>query len=90
MTCVRLATDDRRPSVNARLTDVKLPAPRLRAARREVGRTPEVRSAYEQAGGSGTSGSIRTLVHRLGRRVADVGLRLHVVRGRGLVLDVDG
>lgn len=48
----------------------------------------EVRRAYEEAGGSGSSTSLRSLVYRLGRRVAQVGLRLHVVRSRGLVLDV--
>lgn len=58
---------------------------------RNLGRlvaTSEVRRAYEQAGGSGTSTSLRSLVHRLSQRVAQVGLRLHVVRSRGLVLDV--
>jgi hypothetical protein len=50
--------------------------------------TDEVRDAYVRAGGSGTSTSLRSLVHRLGLRVAKVGLRLHVVRSRGLVLDV--
>lgn len=58
---------------------------------RNLGRlvgTSEVRSAYEQAGGSGSSTSLRSLVHRLGRRVAEVGLHLHVVRSRGLVLDL--
>ena len=48
----------------------------------------DVRKAYEAAGGSGTSTSLRSLVHRLGRRVAEVGLKLHVVRSRGLVLDI--
>jgi hypothetical protein len=51
-------------------------------------RNSDVRAAYEQAGGSGTATSLRSLVYRLGRRVAEVGLRLHVVRSRGLVLDV--
>ncbi|HKY65167.1 MAG TPA: hypothetical protein VJM49_02310 [Acidimicrobiales bacterium] len=58
---------------------------------RNLGRlvgTSEVRTAYEQAGGSGSSTSLRSLVHRLGRRVAEVGLHLHVVRSRGLVLDL--
>ena len=48
----------------------------------------EVRNAYVQAGGSGTATSLRSLVHRLGRRVAAVGLHLYVVRSRGLVLDI--
>lgn len=50
----------------------------------------EVRRAYEEAGGSGTAASLRSVVYRLGRRVDEVGLRLHVVRSRGLVLDVSG
>jgi DNA-binding response OmpR family regulator len=57
---------------------------------RNVGRlvtSAEVRRAYTAAGGSGSPTSLRSVVHRLGRRVAEVGLRLHVVRGRGLVLD---
>lgn len=58
---------------------------------RNLGRlvgTHEVRRAYEEAGGSGSAASLRSLVHRLARRVAKVGLTLHVVRSRGLVLDV--
>jgi DNA-binding response OmpR family regulator len=57
---------------------------------RNMGRlvsSAEVRRAYTAAGGSGSPTSLRSVVHRLGRRVAEVGLRLHVVRGRGLVLD---
>jgi hypothetical protein len=51
-------------------------------------RSSEVQAAYEEAGGSGTATSLRSLVYRVGRRVAEVGLRLHVVRSRGLILDV--
>lgn len=51
-------------------------------------RNADVQAAYERAGGSGTATSLRSLVHRLGQRVAEVGLRLHVVRARGLVLEV--
>jgi hypothetical protein len=51
-------------------------------------RNSDVRAAYEQAGGSGTATSLRSLVYRLGRRVGEVGLRVHVVRSRGLILDV--
>jgi hypothetical protein len=49
----------------------------------------EIRDTYIAAGGSGSATSLRSLVHRLGRRVAAVGLRLHVVRGRGVILDGD-
>ena len=58
---------------------------------RNIGRlvsSAEVRRAYTAAGGSVSPTSLRSVVHRLGRRVAEVGLRLHVVRGRGLVLDM--
>jgi DNA-binding response OmpR family regulator len=57
---------------------------------RNVGRlvtSAEIRNAYTRAGGSGSATSLRSAMHRLGRRVAEVGLRLHVVRGRGVVLD---
>lgn len=57
---------------------------------RNVGRlvtSAEIRGTYTAAGGSGTPTSLRSVVHRLGRRVSEVGLRLHVVRGRGVVLD---
>ena len=57
---------------------------------RNVGRlvsSAEIRATYVAAGGSGSPTSLRSVVHRLGRRVADVGLRLHVVRGRGVILD---
>ncbi len=51
-------------------------------------RNAEVRRAYEGAGGSGSETSVRSAVHRLRRRMAEVGLHLRVVRDRGLVLDV--
>ena len=73
------------------IPDTQLPLVELLV--RNLGRlvgTSEVRRAYERAGGSGTSTSLRSLIHRLGRRVAEVGLQLHVVRSRGLVLDVAG
>jgi DNA-binding response OmpR family regulator len=47
----------------------------------------EVHRTYTAAGGSGSATSLRSVVHRLGRRVAAVDLRLHVVRGRGVILD---
>jgi hypothetical protein len=53
-------------------------------------RHAELRAAYAAAGGSDSATSHRSLIHRLGRRVAEVGLALHVVRGRGVVLDTGG
>lgn len=47
----------------------------------------EIRATYVAAGGSGSATSLRSVMHRLGRRVAAVGLCLHVVRGRGVILD---
>ena len=46
-----------------------------------------VRAAYVGAGGSGSPVSIRNAVARVRAKVAAVGLALHVVRGRGIVLD---
>jgi DNA-binding response OmpR family regulator len=57
---------------------------------RNIGRlvtSAEIRRTYTQAGGSGSATSLRSAIHRLGRRVGQVGLRLHVVRGRGVILD---
>ena len=50
-------------------------------------RHEELRDAYCQAGGSGTRESMRALRARLTRRFAAVGLTLHVVRNRGMVLE---
>lgn len=47
----------------------------------------QIHAAYTAAGGSGSATSLRSVVHRLGRRVAVVGLALRVVRGQGVVLD---
>jgi hypothetical protein len=46
----------------------------------------DIRVAYESAGGSGTPSSFRTVVRRIGERLAKVGLRLHVIRRRGVIL----
>jgi hypothetical protein len=70
------------------ISDAQIPVVDLLV--RNIGRlvsAAELRRAYIAAGGSGSSASLRSVVHRLGRRVAEVELRLHVVRGRGVVLD---
>jgi DNA-binding response OmpR family regulator len=70
------------------ISDAQIPLVELLV--RNVGRlvpSAEIRRAYTTAGGSGSATSLRSVVHRLGRRVAEVGLRLHVVRGRGVILD---
>jgi DNA-binding response OmpR family regulator len=54
----------------------------------QVVRTEDLVHAYVQGGGSGTESSIKALVSRLAPRLRDVGLRLHTVRRRGLILEV--
>jgi hypothetical protein len=94
------AVDERVPTLDADgllrhrgkwvpIPDTQLPVVALLV--RNLGRlvgNHEVRQAYEGAGGSGSSTSLRSLVYRLGQRVSEVDLRLHVVRSRGLVLDI--
>ena len=46
--------------------------------------------AYVGAGNSGHDASIRSLVARVARRVARLGLQLHTVRGRGVMLAPEG
>jgi hypothetical protein len=70
------------------ISDAQIPVVDLLV--RNIGRlvsAAEIRRAYIAAGGSGSTASLRSVVHRLGRRVAEVELRLHVVRGRGVILD---
>ena len=43
-------------------------------------------AAYVGAGNSGREESIRSLMNRISRRVSQLGLQLHTVRGRGVVL----
>jgi hypothetical protein len=53
-------------------------------------RNGDLRAAYRRAGGSDTTGALRSLLHRLRLRVASVGLDLHVVRDRGVILERGG
>lgn len=48
--------------------------------------TEQIAAAYTSSGGSGHAASIRSLLTRLGRRVARLGLCLETVRGRGVML----
>lgn len=41
---------------------------------------------YQRGGGSNSPASLRTLVRRVSQRLAMVGLKLHVVRQRGVIL----
>ncbi|HEX2577004.1 MAG TPA: hypothetical protein VHK88_11695 [Aquihabitans sp.] len=71
------------------ISDAQLPIVRLLVARfgRLVHAT-EVATACRDAGYAGTRAALRSLVHRVGVRVADLGLELRAVHGGGLVLDV--
>lgn len=69
------------------ITDVQLPVVRLLVA--DAGRlvrNQAILAAYCGAGGSPSESSYRSLIHRLNQRLATVGLGLHVVRNRGVVL----
>jgi hypothetical protein len=47
----------------------------------------ELRAAYVADGGAGDVAAMKAVMVRLGRRVSDVGLRLHNLRGRGSLLE---
>jgi two-component system, OmpR family, response regulator len=49
-------------------------------------RSDDIRHAYVSAGGSGKPSSFRTVIRRIGERLAEVGLKLHVIRHRGVIL----
>lgn len=72
------------------ITDIQIPVVDLIVRNHgHLVRNADIQAAYGSAGGSATSGSVRTLVQRLRTRVAAVGLRLHVVRSRGVILEPD-
>jgi hypothetical protein len=48
----------------------------------------DLRCAYAADGGNPDSAAMKAVMVRLGRRVNDVGLRLHNIRGRGYLLEV--
>jgi hypothetical protein len=50
-------------------------------------RTSTVATTYMRGGGSGHPASIRTMVHRVAKRFADVGLTVHLVRSKGLIFE---
>jgi hypothetical protein len=51
-----------------------------------VVRNDDLRLAYQRAGCSGTITSLRSVISRMSRRIAEVGLTLQVVRRRGVIL----
>jgi DNA-binding winged helix-turn-helix (wHTH) protein len=70
------------------LTDAQLPVVQLLVARLgSLVRNDEILAAYRMGGGTATSGALRPLVYRLRQRLAPIGLELHVVRNRGVLLE---
>jgi hypothetical protein len=51
-----------------------------------VVRNDDLRLAYQRAGGSGTMTSLRSVISRVNRRFAELGLVLQVIRSRGVLL----
>lgn len=71
------------------ISDAQIPVVRLLLDRfGRLVRDGDLLEAYLDAGGNGSRASMRSLVHRVGRRVGEIGLELRAVRGRGVVLDV--
>jgi hypothetical protein len=69
------------------ITDTQIPVVALIVRRHgRLVRNADLTAAYRSAGGCDSQGAIRVLVHRLRKRFAAVGLRLHVIRDRGVVL----
>jgi DNA-binding response OmpR family regulator len=69
--------------------DAQLPVVELFIAR--PGRlvdTDSIRRSYEESGGTTNPSALRKVIGRIRSRLAKVGLRLHVVRGVGAILEV--
>jgi hypothetical protein len=72
------------------IPDRQLPVVALLVDRfRHLVRNEELARVYVEAGGTLRNGAIRPLVKRIRDRVVDVDLRLHAIRGRGVVLDAN-
>lgn len=73
------------------ISDAQLPVVRLLLDRfGRVVSTAAIVDACVASGHSGSEASVRSLLSRLKRRVADLGLRIHTVRGRGFMLTAQG
>jgi hypothetical protein len=71
------------------ISDTQLPVVRLLVARLDhLVPTDAIVDAYASAGGSTVNASFRALMHRVTRRLAEVDLRLHSIRGKGVVVTV--
>ncbi len=69
------------------LSDIQLPVAELLVERLDaLVSLPEIMVVLDAAGATPTRASCRALLHRIGRRVETVGLRVTSVRGRGVVL----
>lgn len=69
------------------IPDAQLPVVALLVERYgHVVRKEALAAAYVGAGNSGRDASIRSLMCRISRRVSELGLQLHTVRGRGVML----
>jgi hypothetical protein len=60
----------------------------LLAATNELVRTEVIASVYAGTGGSSHRASVKTMLNRLQGRMAEVGLTLHFLRGKGVLLEV--
>ena len=70
------------------VTDTQIPVVALIVRNQgRLVRNVELQAAYRSAGGSDTKSALRSLIHRLRVRSAAVGLHLHVVRDRGVILE---
>jgi hypothetical protein len=54
----------------------------------ELVTTADLTAVYVRGGSSGHRSSVRTMLTRVVGRFAQVGLRVHVVRGKGALLEV--
>jgi DNA-binding winged helix-turn-helix (wHTH) protein len=70
-------------------TETQIPVVELLVARfGTLVRNEDLLAAYAAGGGSTSAATLHPLIYRLRRRLASVGLTLHVVRRRGVLLDV--
>ena len=53
---------------------------------RRLVRNDQISDSYQQGGGSDCEASIRTQLRRIAQRLPQIGLQLHTVRGRGVIL----
>ena len=69
------------------VSETQLPVVRLLVERLgSVVRNDEILAAYESGGGTATEAALRPLIFRLRRRVEQIGLEVHVIRRRGVLL----